>query len=154
MYTCTSILQHTGKRSYGVFKHFLYRHLSGHPNIVQYYGSAKGVDKGTLIPLLVMEKCTTDLYTRMIEDTYANPNLLRNPGKWQPDGSQANNYSNALQYFRGIVIQLCQGLGFMHRKGLVHRDLKLPNILVSARCIKYSEAYIEYNFVIVSHYGV
>jgi eukaryotic-like serine/threonine-protein kinase len=37
------------------------------------------------------------------------------------------------QHARGIMIQICEAVAFMHGKGWVHRDIKPANILVSKR---------------------
>lgn len=77
--------------------------MRGHPNIVYYYGAAKYLDGDNVIPLLVMERCTMDLKSRVIKEPKSDHTILRNPGKWPGEVI-------ALDYFKDIATQLCEGL--------------------------------------------
>ena len=34
-------------------------------------------------------------------------------------------------FIRNVLKQLCQGIEFMHSKGIIHRDMKCQNVLIT-----------------------
>ena len=49
-----------------------------------------------------------------------------NPGKLKIYPEQVGQMEKMAEY----VVQICRGIDYLHKKDLVHRDLKLENILV------------------------
>ena len=71
---------------------------------------------GNIRVILVMEKCKENLKSRI----FNNPECI--PGK-----SGNPSVVNKVCHW---VKQITAALAYMHRQGIVHRDLKLENILV------------------------
>lgn len=89
--------------------------LTSHENIVEYYGCSKRDS----IYYLCMEYCDGG-------DVYQ---LLKN----QPN-------SRCGMFVYNFTKQTVDGLAYMHEQGLIHRDIKLQNILVSGtNCFKISD---------------
>lgn len=93
--------------------------------------SRKG-PKATLKWALLMEVCNGSLQT-----VFLNPDA-NTPGKV---GSSIYSIQlEAMKFLAVYATQLCRGVAYLHKKDLVHRDLKLENILVSE--MKYMEKYM------------
>ena len=84
-----------------------------HPNIVEFYGTSLLRKKDTVRMILVMEKCKGDLKSHIFESA---------PGKSED--------SNVVRMACRWVQEITDALAYIHEKGIVHRDLKLENILV------------------------
>ncbi|XP_060075713.1 uncharacterized protein LOC132555383 [Ylistrum balloti] len=98
-----------------------------HPNVVHYYGAVLRMD-GTgkhskVYWIMVLEYCTDTLKSIFIDGDF------RNPGKCPVYSEQVETIENMARYF----VQICEGVDYFHRKGLVHRDLKLENILIDTK---------------------
>lgn len=92
-----------------IFCSFLYRTIPEHPRIVKLRGSVIDHNYGggtSPAVLLIME--------RMIRDLYCG---LRCGLSW----------TTRMQ----IAIDVVEGIRYLHSQGLVHRDIKLKNVLVS-----------------------
>ena len=87
-----------------------------HPHIVKFYGTSLLKKEGTTRVILVMEKCKGNLKRQIFDNPEAAPAKTRNP-----DVSKT-----VLRWAKEITA----ALAFIHKQGVVHRDLKLENILV------------------------
>jgi len=102
----------------------LFRELK-HKNVVNYYGVALkeegGKGKHSKVSwIMVMEYCTDTLKSVFLDQEFDNP------GKLAVYSAQFV----AMENMARTVIQICEGLAYLHSIDLVHRDMKLENILV------------------------
>ena len=87
-----------------------------HPHIVRFYGTSLLKKEGTTRVILVMEKCKGNLKSKIFDHPESAPAKTRNP----------DVFREVCQWAREIT----DALAFIHNQGVVHRDLKLENILV------------------------
>ena len=71
---------------------------------------------------MVLEFCSGSLKEKIINDNYDNPAKV---------GKIYSVQVEQMEEMADLVIQICEGLRYIHKKDMVHRDLKLENILVS-----------------------
>ena len=108
---------------------FYFREIK-HRNIVEYYGcSYRRLRDGALQWLMIMEYCHSTLKNVFLCEN--NKNEV-NPSKFGKNQSKQNEAMKSLSYY---AVQVCEGLAYLHGKNLVHRDLKMENVLVSIMSI-------------------
>jgi len=95
---------------------FFGRSIPEHPRIVRLRGSVVDHTYGggsSVAVLLVMDRLTRDLYTGLHDGLVWSTRLR-------------------------IAIDVVEGIRYLHSQGLVHRDIKLKNVLVSSNtsCVK------------------
>ncbi|XP_071175960.1 tyrosine-protein kinase Fer-like [Mytilus edulis] len=93
-----------------------------HPNIIQYYGCTlqqSGKTRRMVHWIMIMEYCDDTLKSKFISPDYENP------GKVEIYSVQIEQMEELARY----AVQICGGLEFLHKKKMVHRDMKLENIL-------------------------
>lgn len=104
---------------------YIFRDLN-HKNVITYYGSIVKQCTRRGQPVLewglVMEYCSRTLSDVLIDGDFCNPCKLS-----PDDPSLGTSYETIAMY----ALQICEALTYLHGKSLVHRDLKLANILVS-----------------------
>lgn len=87
-------------------------HKINHPNIVRVFHAFKIPDPSTGFPLIrvlmFMELCDGDI-TDLMQSS--------------PDGRLIEPQA------QGVIVQVCAGLRFLHRQGIIHFDIKPANIL-------------------------
>ena len=83
--------------------------------MVKFYGTLLLGDDGSTRVVLVMEKCKGNLKRH----TFSQPECI--PGKTGPRAERRASL---------WLMQITDALHYIHREGILHRDLKLENILV------------------------
>lgn len=97
-----------------------------HKHIVQYYGASLREEnvrgKNCLFWVMIMEYCFGTLKEKLINEDYNNPAKVEKMYSVQVE---------QMKEMARMVMEICEGLRYIHNKDMVHRDLKLENILVS-----------------------
>lgn len=70
---------------------------------------------------MIMEYCDDTLKSKFIDSEYDNPAKVGNVYSVQV---------GQMEELARYAMQICRGLEYLHTKKLVHRDMKLENILV------------------------
>lgn len=112
---------------------FYFRELK-HENIISYYGCTLqqiGQRTNKVHWIMIMELCDQTLKNKFVDSDYDNPAKV---------GSIHSLQIKQMGELARYAMQICIGLGYLHKKELVHRDIKLENILVN-----------QYLFPIVLH---
>ena len=102
---------------------FYFREVN-HENIVAYYGCAlqqSGKTRRNVHWIMIMEYCDDTLKNKFINSEYDNPAKVGNIYSVQV---------GQMEELARYAMQICRGLEYLHTKKLVHRDMKLENILV------------------------
>lgn len=71
---------------------------------------------------MIMEYCFGTLKEQLINEDYNNPAKVEKMYSVQVE---------QMKEMARMVMEICEGLRYIHNKDMVHRDLKLENILVS-----------------------
>ena len=87
------------------------------PFIVKFYGAALRKEGEQLKAILVMELC--------------KGNLMRHIFRHRRNIPGRSSTATAARDVIGWAKDIADALDYIHRQGIVHRDLKLENILVS-----------------------
>ena len=102
-----------------------------YPYIVKFYGAALQKEGDQVRGILVMELCKENLMRHI----FKNPkNVPAMPSSTPPTDR------NTIRWAKDIA----NALEFIHRQGLVHRDLKLENILVRKHDVLICLVYLAY----------
>ena len=111
---------------------FYCRHLD-HKNVVKFFGTMK-VNASHISKehkfVFVRTFCQANLRSVIFNDKSVTP-------------AQASNIIQAIDAFLKWAIEIADGLNYIHERGLVHRHLKLENILV---CINLTSSLAIVNF--------
>lgn len=70
---------------------------------------------------MIMEYCDDTLKSKFIDSEYDNPAKVGNIYSVQVE---------QMEELARYAMQMCRGLEYLHKKKLVHRDMKMENILV------------------------
>jgi len=103
---------------------FYFRELK-HENIISYYGCTlqqTGQTTSKVHWIMIMELCDQTLKSKFLDSDYDNPAKV---------GSIHSLQIKQMGELARYAMQICSGLGYLHKKELVHRDIKLENILVN-----------------------
>ncbi|XP_069125049.1 uncharacterized protein [Argopecten irradians] len=94
-----------------------------HKNIVTYFGSVLTQNQKSQITwIMLLEYCQGTMKDVFLDESFKNPGKL---------GNRREEQHKAMKNMAQYVVELCHGLQYLHGKDLVHRDLKLENVLVS-----------------------
>ena len=91
------------------------RRLPNHPNLIRYIDSSQGVEGGNPVVFILMELCKEGTLINLLERY----------------GGVLN-----LQQVLFIFKEICTGVQMLHELGIVHRDIKLENVLLSNKRFK------------------
>jgi len=89
-----------------------------HPHIIKLYGTSFLKRQGISRVILVMENCKGNLKSQIFDHPEATPAKATSPAVFR----------DVCQWAK----QITDALAFIHNQGVIHRDLKLENILVGS----------------------
>lgn len=91
------------------------RRLPQHPNLVKYVDSSQGSESGSTVVYILMELCKEGTLINLLE---------------------RYNGQLTLPQILFIFKEICTGVSVLHDLGIIHRDIKLENILLSNKHFK------------------
>jgi AP2-associated kinase len=91
------------------------RRLPVHPNLVRYVDSSQGSESGTAVVYILMELCKEGTLINLLE---------------------RYNGQLTLPQLLFIFKEVCTGVAVLHDLGIIHRDIKLENVLLSNKHFK------------------
>ncbi|ESO95801.1 hypothetical protein LOTGIDRAFT_160348 [Lottia gigantea] len=101
-----------------------------HRNIILYYGSSRIIASTQLKFVMVLEYCVRNLQELIRAESYSVPSKC----------DKQTSMQKAMLDMADQVKQIASGLGYLHQKSIIHRDLKTENILVTSdRVLKLSD---------------
>ena len=116
MNSIVSLLVHFCKKDFISYNHSSHSRQLKHKHIIAFYGVAIEVDNRKLLSVaLVFELCPGSLKSHIFGNDSRIP--------WKTPKAAADTFR--------WTWQILDALEFIHSKNIVHRDLKLDNILVS-----------------------
>ncbi|XP_013408025.1 fibroblast growth factor receptor 4-like isoform X1 [Lingula anatina] len=93
--------------------------LQGSPNIVGYIGTIYQTEPDERL-IMITELCAKTLKVAIFKD----PN--KQPARWSGEAQR-----KAFAYVSNMAAQLAVAIDYIHKKGFIHRDLKMDNILLT-----------------------
>ena len=91
------------------------RRLPQHPNLIRYIDSCQGTESGQPVVFILMELCREGTLINLLE---------------------RYNGQLTLPQILFIFKEVCSGVGVLHDLGVIHRDIKLENVLLSNKRFK------------------
>ncbi|XP_041348324.1 uncharacterized protein LOC121367932 [Gigantopelta aegis] len=93
-----------------------------HKNFIRYYGASHHTVGSDMRWIMVLEFCPSTLKQRFVGED------VKSPAK---QGQFVSLQLDSMKKVASFAEQVCCGLQYLHNKGLVHRDMKLENILLT-----------------------
>ncbi|CAM9908975.1 unnamed protein product, partial [Laminaria digitata] len=92
-----------------------------HPHLVEFIGTAMAMERGADTVMVAMELCTNGALREALKLNISWPLKAR------------------------IALDMTDGLQYLHQHGIIHRDIKTPNVLIDSN---WRAKLCDYNFAI------
>ncbi|KAK3600394.1 hypothetical protein CHS0354_016010 [Potamilus streckersoni] len=106
------------------------------PHLVKFYGSSYVQEDEVMELQLIMELCHTDLGKRIEEEyliSFSDTEKLNIPFPGSTAIDDQPSCKESVFHAIDITRQAASGLEFIHKNGIVHRDVKADNFLINQR---------------------